>query len=200
MRFRDELKQHIIREKALELLVQEGLNGFSMQKLAKAAGVSPATSYIYYKDKEDLILELFVTEMKKMLEATLVNFDPSLPFREGLKVQWINRAKYYMKHPDSMRFMEQIRHSPLQEKAAQRLDKKFSRIMESFVDHAIKRKELIKVPVEVYWSVAFAPLYALVNFHISGQSIGGRPFRFSDRIMLQALDLVLKALHPTGQK
>lgn len=196
MRVRDESKQHCIREQALQLLVKEGLNGFSMQKLAKAAGVSPATSYIYYKDKEDLILELFAREMEKMIEASLLHFDPALSFREGLKVQWINRARYYMKHPDSMRFLEQIRHSPLQEKAMGRMDERFKNIMGAFVHNAIKRKELVKVPVEVYWSVAFAPLYSLVNFHLSGQSIGGRPFKFSDKLMLQALDLVLKALKP----
>ena len=50
MRTRDENKEQLVRQKALELIVNQGLEGFSMQKLAKAAAVSPATLYIYYKD------------------------------------------------------------------------------------------------------------------------------------------------------
>ena len=54
MRLRDEQKELLVRTKALELLVAEGFNGFSMHKLAKAANVSPATLYIYFQNKEDV--------------------------------------------------------------------------------------------------------------------------------------------------
>jgi TetR/AcrR family transcriptional regulator, multidrug resistance operon repressor len=52
------------------------------------------------------------------------------------------------------------------------------------------------VPYEVYWSIAFAPLYNLVKFHVNGKSIRGRKFILSDKIMKEAFDLVLKALKP----
>src|SRR3954464_14397462 len=112
MRVRDPDKEHAIREKALEMIVAQGFDGLSMQKLAKAAGVSPATIYIYFKDREDLIVELWVAEMKKMVAATLQGFDPSMSFEEGLKVQWLNRAQHCMENPLSMHFMEQIKYSP----------------------------------------------------------------------------------------
>src|SRR5690348_11655773 len=100
MRTRDELKEQVIRQKALEMIVGEGFDGFSMQKLAKAADVSPATIYIYFKDKEDLILQLCRQEGTMMTEETLKDFTPSMSFSEGLKVQWVNRAKYCLKHPE----------------------------------------------------------------------------------------------------
>src|SRR6476620_2810578 len=112
MRLRDEHKERVIREKALQMMVKEGLEGFSMQKLAKAADVSPATIYIYFKDKEDLVTQLCKDAGKKMMDITFKNFDPSMSFSEGLKVQWINRANYCMKFPDQMHFLEQVQHSP----------------------------------------------------------------------------------------
>jgi len=196
MRIRDENKELAIRQKALKMIVREGFDGFSMQKLAKAAGVSPATIYIYFKDREDLILQLCAEEGKKMAEATLKNFDPAMSFSEGLKIQWMNRARYCLKNPSQMHFLEQIRHSPLQEKSLQIMGDNFKNAMKTFVMNAIKRGELVKVPVEVYWSVAFAPLYNLVKFHMAGRSLGGNKFRLSDKIMLQTLELVLKALKP----
>ena len=62
---------------------------------------------------------------------------------------------------------------------------------------AIARKEVVKVPVEIYWSMAFAPLYQLVKFHQHGKGMPGNgPFALDDKIMNLALDLVLKALKP----
>src|SRR5690606_19425317 len=102
MRKRDESKAIIIKEKALEMVVKCGFDGFSMQKLAKKARISPATIYIYFKDKEDLILQLYQEENQKMTEATLKHFRPSMSFSEGLKVQWINRSRYCMENNAKM--------------------------------------------------------------------------------------------------
>jgi AcrR family transcriptional regulator len=70
MRLRDEQKELLVRTKALELLVEEGFNGFSMHKLAKAANVSPATLYIYFQNKEDLIVQLGIEVGQKIQEVT----------------------------------------------------------------------------------------------------------------------------------
>src|SRR5579885_3353061 len=129
MRTRDENKEKQIRQKALEMLVQEGFDGLSMQKLAKAASVSPATIYIYFKHREDLIIQIAVEINKKVGAATLKDFDPSMSLKEGLRVQWKNRAKYCMKYPLEMKFMEQIRHSPLDIKVRKMMDKNFTQIM-----------------------------------------------------------------------
>ena len=197
MRIRDDNKVQSIREHAIDLIVEQGFDGFSMQKLAKAANVSPATLYIYYKDREDLILKLWEEAFKEMAEATLKNFDPEMSFREGLKTQWINRAKFCMKHPKQMTFMEQLRHSPLQEKALEALQRSgFKDAMAAFVTNAIKRNELVKVQLEVYWSIAFAPMYALVKFHLEGTSIGGKKFTLTDKVMNETMELVIKALTP----
>ncbi|HTL09546.1 MAG TPA: TetR/AcrR family transcriptional regulator [Chitinophagaceae bacterium] len=196
MRTRDDNKIQAIRAHAVEMIVKQGFDGFSMQKLAKAAGVSPATLYIYYKDREDLIMQLWAASFSAMATATLKNFDPSMSFSEGLRVQWLNRAKYCLKYPQEMQFMEQLRHSPLQEKALEMVDGGFKNAMYTFVNNAIKKNELVKVQLEVYWSIAFAPMYNLVKFHLEGQSIGGKKFTLTDKVLHETLALVIKALTP----
>ena len=179
------------------MIVKHGFDGFSMQKLARAARVSPATIYIYFQDREDLILQLYAQVRARMFAATFANFDPAMPFDEGLKVQWINRARYFLKHPLEMHFMEQIRFSPLHERAVEATGGRFHEIMKAFVGHAIQRKQLIKAPVEVFWAVAFAPLYQLVKFHMHGRNFpGAGPFSLDEKTMQLTLNLVLKALKP----
>jgi TetR/AcrR family transcriptional regulator, multidrug resistance operon repressor len=185
-----------IREKAVEMIVSQGFDGFSMQKLAKAANVSPATLYIYYKDREDLIMQLWIESFKEMAEATLKNFDPAMSFAEGLRLQWKNRAKFCLKNPQQMQFMEQLRHSPLQEKALDMMGAGFKNAMKTFVLNAIKKNQLVKVQVEVYWSIAFAPLYGLIKFHQEGKNMGGDKFTLTEKIMDETLALVIKALTP----
>ena len=196
MRTRDDNKIQAIRQKAVDMIVRQGFDGFSMQKLAKAAGVSPATLYIYYKDREDLIMQLWGESFKEMAGATLKNFDPGMSFSEGLRIQWMNRAKFCLKNPQQMQFMEQLRHSPLQEKALDMMGAGFKNAMKAFVSNAIKRNELVKVQVEVYWSIAFAPLYGLIKFHQEGKNMGGEKFALTEKVMNETLALVIKALTP----
>jgi len=59
-----ELTNRAIREKvfteACKILKQDGWNGFTMNKLAKAVGVAKGTLYIYFKDKLDVVI--FINE------------------------------------------------------------------------------------------------------------------------------------------
>lgn len=186
----------MIREKAIEIVVKEGLDGFGVNKLAKAAGVSPATIYIYYKDKEDLILRLGLEVSREMLDHSLKDFDPKKSFAEGLKRQWQNRMNFFIKHPLEVQFIEQIRYSQYYETIQEELTRGFQDVMGEFVHNAIKRKELLPLPFEVYWSVAYAPLYQLIKFHLQGRSFQGRKFALTDKTITQTLQLVLKALKP----
>lgn len=196
MRPRDENKEQAIREKAIEMAVELGFDGLSMQKLAKAAGVSPATIYIYYKDREDLLAQLSIYVSTKMIAATFKDFDPSMSFEEGMKVQWFNRAKYWMDNPIEGKFVEQVKHSPYNCHVVPTMKKDFSEKMKAFVKNAIARGEMQKLPVAIFWSTAFAPLYSLIKFHMAGKSMSGERFVLTDDILMQALQLTLKALKP----
>ena len=196
MRVRDENKIESIFQQALEMIVNEGFEGLSMQKLAKAAGVSPATIYIYFKDKEDMLLQLNKRETDRFFAAVIEGFDPEMDFATGLAVQWKNRAKYIIDYPDRGHFMEHFTFTPLLSKSMSKRDPRFSAVMHRFVSKAIENKELITMPFEVYWSIAFAPLYNLVRYHKAGMNLSGEPFVLTEVMLMQTLALVLKALKP----
>ena len=197
MRPRDEIKEQSIRLKAIETIVKEGFDGLSMQKLAKEAGVSPATIYIYFKDKDDLITQIITEEAHKMSAAILEDFDPDMAFEAGLRKQWENRSKYFLSNPLKMQFLELVRNSPALEENY-RMDQKFLDAMRAFTHNAIERKELIKLPLEVFWSMAYAPLYQLIKFHLSPGMMGPSKGNFilDEKAREQALQLVIKALRP----
>ncbi|WP_298709273.1 TetR/AcrR family transcriptional regulator [Chitinophaga sp.] len=196
MRPRDENKICLLHKKAIEMIVHEGLDGFGVNKLARAAGVSPATLYIYFKDREDLIIQVTLRVTQTMLEESLRDFDPDMHFEEGLRKQWHNRASHFTRNPLDVEFIEKMRYSHLYNKVSVQVYASFKDVMGKFVRNAIERKELIELPFEVYWSVAFAPLYQLIKFHTQEKTFGHQPFKLTDESMELALQLVLKALKP----
>lgn len=59
MRKKDDEKQKSIKEAVIKLILKEGFHGTSISKIAKEAGVSPATVYIYYENKEVMLQDIY---------------------------------------------------------------------------------------------------------------------------------------------
>jgi AcrR family transcriptional regulator len=201
VRSRDPKKEKAIRRRALELIVRSGLDGFSMQKLARAARVSPATLYIYFQDRDDLVFQVYREQMEAMTAEALRDFDPDGPFEDGLRVQWRNRARYALRHPREAQFLEQVRHSPYFAAFRERLPQTFFETMRRFATNAIARKEMRPMPPEIFWSLAYAPLYQLVRFAQQDGGFfrrgAGQPkFQLTDATLEQALRCVLSAVRP----
>ncbi|BAV04119.1 transcriptional regulator, TetR family [Filimonas lacunae] len=196
MRPRNTDKQELVQQKAIEMLVTDGFEGFSVNKLAKACEISVATLYIYYKDKDDLVIKIATEEAKKMGDAMLRDFSPDLSLEDGLRIQWRNRYEWLLEQPHTYRMFEQLRNSTYQERIVGSLTTPFKESMSSFLKNAIDRGELPKMPLEVFWSVAYAPLYNLVRFHHDGKSMGNKPFKVNSKMIWQTFDLVMKALKP----
>lgn len=191
---RDEDKVSLVKQKAIESVVKEGFEGFSMNKLAKACGISVATIYIYFKDKNDLLMSIAREEGDRMGDIFIENFDPTLSFEEGMRVQWTNRYNYVKNHPLTYLFFEQLRTSSYQEQFLDDFMKKFRTVISQFMNNVVDRGEVSEMPLEVFWSVAYAPLYSLVRFDREGQSIGGKPFHMTDEVLWNTFDLVIKGL------
>lgn len=177
------------------MIVQEGFKGLSMQKLARQAGISPATIYIYYKDRNDLLHQLYQEVLERSNAAALKNFDPDMNFADGLKLLWHNRYQYFLQHPDEFHFISQfinspmIRHSPTEEAA-------YSHMMQTFYQNAIKAGELTDLPLEALWPVAFAPLYQLIHFSLQKSVHPRQDMHITPAVLDQSLAIILKGLKP----
>ncbi|MBI3882822.1 MAG: TetR/AcrR family transcriptional regulator [Sphingobacteriales bacterium] len=194
MRTRSLDKQELVKQKAVEMMAAKGFESFSMNKLAKACNISVATLYIYYKDKDDLIIKIGIEEGQRMTDFIIKDFDPELPFEQGLRFQWQKRFDYTMNNALYGLFFEQLRTSSYHDKVFSSLHGNFKESMGKFVKGAVLRGEIDPVSVEVYWAVAYGPLYTLIRFAHEGRSIGGRPFTIDEQTLWQAFDLVVKAL------
>lgn len=195
MRTRDGSKIEAIRDCAIEIIVNEGFDGLSMQKLARAANVSPATIYIYHKNREDLLNNIFNEVQSTFNRAALDGFDPDAAFEEGLWIQWRNRFRFIQQYPLYLTFFEQFRNSPLINHDAIRVNE-FKEQMSRFVHNAVKRGEIKRMEPEVFWSVAYGSFYALVRFHLHQKSMMSKKFKLTEPMLKATFGMVVKALKP----
>jgi TetR/AcrR family transcriptional repressor of multidrug resistance operon len=196
MRTRDTNKEEIVKQKAIEMLVSQGVEGFGMNRLAKESGVSVATLYIYYSDKEDLIRKIGIDIGKNFFEEMLVGFSPHMSFVDGLRKQWENRSKFTINFPLQTTCFELLKHSTYGDAILAEITTDFKQQMSLFITNAIEKKELLPITFEVFWSIAYGSLYSLLELHREGKSMSGKPFVFTQEISDEAFNLVIKALTP----
>ncbi|MDR6843636.1 TetR/AcrR family transcriptional regulator [Flavobacterium granuli] len=196
MRTRDTNKEEIVKQKAIEMLVKLGIEGFGMNRLAKESGVSVATLYIYYTDKEDLIKKIGIEIGQDFFNEMVKDFSPEMPFKEGLRKQWENRARFVIKYPLRTSCWELLCHSSYRDYIINESLSDFKTIMTDFIKNSIDKKELIPLSNEVFWSIAYGPLYSLLRFHNEEKGIGGTPFKLTKEATEEAFELVIKALTP----
>jgi len=189
-------KEAALRSIALQIIADEGLENLSMQKLAKAANVSPRTIYIKYDNKEDFLIKLYIEEVLGEYEkAVLENFNPEMEFADGIKLLWLNGFRYLKDNRHAFALMQYGKSSPLLNKAYQQKNIKegdyFGPIV-SFVQRNIVTGVIKDFPFEVHRALLFSPVLELVNEYFDYKA---RPTQIiAEKIMLECCEVVIKGI------
>lgn len=147
MRIKDDTKVEAIFKASLKLIMQTGIAGLTMSKLAKEAGMATGTLYIYFKSKEELLNNLYLKLNDESIERFLKGYDDTEPFRMGLKKIWINYLTHRIEHYEESVFLEQYYRSPFITKDHKRLAEKMKKPVHQLIQRG-KREMLIKNDVD----------------------------------------------------
>lgn len=196
MRLRNLEKEDAIKSVALQMIADEGLENLSMQRLAKAAGISPRTIYLKYENKEDLLIKLFIDEVLGNYEKqTLLNFSPEMGLEEGLKLLWSNVFRYLTANRHAFALLRYGKSSPLLNKAFRERDIKegdYFAPIHSFLNQKIQKGLIKKLPVDIYRIILFSPLIEMVAEYFDHLD---RPKQLiTPKILNQCLDVLIKGI------
>lgn len=97
-RHKEELKNDIL-EAAKKLFMEKGFEATSIRNIAEQIEYSPATIYLYYKDKNDIIHALHHEGFKLLIQHFSVIETIEHPF-ERLKAMGKAYIQFAIKHPD----------------------------------------------------------------------------------------------------
>lgn len=163
MRIKDEKKYKAILNAAITQFKDEGFAKASISKIAKLADLSPATIYIYFENKEDMIVKLYLYLRKEMSEIVLGDISLSGCIEAAYKKIWKNYYYYCLNNEKAFDYMMQFINSPFA--VAVKSDSDliyFSKIYELF--SLGKDKGVIKqVSDEILFAYSFYPAAQLAN-------------------------------------
>lgn len=112
MRRKDDEKAQRIKEAVIAVVLEEGFGGASISKIAKRAGLSPATLYIYYENKESMLQAIYVDCSEELFGAVLDGVRNARSGEE--KIERIMRGyfDFILGHETLFAFVEQFAASP----------------------------------------------------------------------------------------
>lgn len=163
MRIKDLHKQEAIIEATVDLVNEIGFVSSSVSKIAKRAGVSPATIYIYYKNKEDLLVSTYIEIKTKLGDAAIKNIDENKPIRDILKKVWIDMFDFISINKKFFRFTEQFSHSPFSELVKKEEVEKVFEPIYKIVTKGIEQKIIKNVNYDILSAFMFYPIITLAN-------------------------------------
>lgn len=177
MRSKDDIKQEALFEATVKLVNEIGFAASSVSKIAREAGISPATIYIYYKNKEDLLVSTYVEIKKNMSRAVQEGFDESRPIRDILKQVWFRMFDYITAHPAYFQYTEQFANSPYQALVDKNQIEGFFEPVMRVLTRGIEQKIIKDVDFHILTAFIFYPILAISNsrvcmdFELTGEMI-----------------------------
>ena len=112
MRKKDDVKEKSIKEAVIKLILQEGFHGTSISKIAKAAGVSPATVYIYYENKEIMLQDIYREYSEDIFDYLLSKVKNSMDGEQVIEVLARGYYTYIRENGEIFHFVDQFSSCP----------------------------------------------------------------------------------------
>ena len=112
MRRKDDEKARNIKEAVIKLILQEGFHGASISKIAKMAGVSPATVYIYYDNKENMLQDIYSEYSEDIYDYLSDRVSRDMGGPQLIEMLIRSYYDYIVEHKEIYSFVEQFSSCP----------------------------------------------------------------------------------------
>jgi TetR/AcrR family transcriptional repressor of multidrug resistance operon len=138
------------------LLAHRGIHGFTIRQVAEQAGVATGTLYLYFKDREQLILEVQRYVCQQVAERLFVAHEPQRPLYEQYCQFSLSLWQLYRSEPEILLCKNQFDHLPPEVMQRQYADlRQVMRPLVDFFHQGRDQGELKDLPDEALFALAF---------------------------------------------
>ena len=188
MRTRDQAKYDSIVNASIKLINELGFDGISIAKIAKKAKVSPATIYIYFKNKEDLFTKLYIDIREKMSHGALEGLQEEMDTEETFKSIWYHSFTLNLQHPEYLTYREQFEQTTMMKNIKPDNFTLFQTV-DKLLKHGIREKTINDHPISILTAFGYAPIITLLKYHQAGI------VKMDDDNIKQACEIAWNAIH-----
>ncbi len=168
MRYKDEHKKEAIYEATILLLNKEGFSSTSMSKIAKHAGVSASTIYIYFKNKDDMLKKLYLDTKKKM-SAKMFTDTTNDDAKSSLAKVIRNYIDFILDNQDAFLFLQQFTNSPYMTELDEREASTYFTPMYQLVKKGQEEGTFKDVDANLLFAYIEPPITELAKRHFKGE-------------------------------
>lgn len=111
-------KRNALLKATLSLVNNNGFHDAPMSKIAKMANVSPATIYIYFENKQDLINQLYLELKISYTAQAFKDYSENLPVKIAFELIWYNIADYKLRQVEEAWFLAQCDNTTMIDEAS----------------------------------------------------------------------------------
>lgn len=147
-------KRNALIEATIELVNNDGFHATPMSKIAKMANVSPATIYLYFDNKQDLVNKTYIEVKARYTSYAFETYKETMPVEIGFEVIWKRIADFKLKEGANAMFLAQCDNTPIIDEASRQEGIKH---LQPLLDlWARGKKEDIIKPISDYLLYAYA--------------------------------------------
>jgi AcrR family transcriptional regulator len=167
-----ELHQTIL-EAAAKLFEEKGYEGFSLRQVAEEIGYSPTTIYLYFKDKDDLLLNVVYDGFKLFGESLQQAYDSVQDPLERLRVVGWAYFHFAMSHPIHYRLMFMQRGEFLRQKPPAGYDSVIDSfgVIQRTIAEGIEAGVMIPGDLRSYSTLIWASVHGVVSLILTSSHV-----------------------------
>ncbi|MDP5076567.1 MAG: TetR/AcrR family transcriptional regulator [Nonlabens sp.] len=110
---KSELKRKALVDATISLVNNNGFHATPISKIAKIANVSPATIYLYFENKQDLVNKIYLQVKEEFTSYSFANYSEETPVEQSFKEIWNRIAQFKMGRMDKAIFLAQCDNTPV---------------------------------------------------------------------------------------
>ena len=147
-------KRNALIKATIELVNNNGFHATSMSKIAQMANVSPATIYLYFENKQDLVNKTYIEVKAEYTKYAFATYNEKMSVEEGFQIIWKRIADFKLKECENAMFLAQCDNTPMIDEASRQEGiKHLQPLLELW---ARGKKEGVIKPISDYLLYAYA--------------------------------------------
>jgi len=160
---KSKVKRESLVRATISLVNNDGFHAAPMSKIAKMAGVSPGTIYLYFENKQDLVNQVYIEVKAAFTQCAFKDYQETLSVEVGFEKIWKNIAKFKLNEVEEAMFLSQCDNTPMIDEPGRKEGLKHLRPLLDLWERG--QKEGIIKTVSPYMLYAFSiyPLAFLMN-------------------------------------
>jgi AcrR family transcriptional regulator len=106
-------KRNALIKATIELVNNSGFHATPMSKIAKMANVSPATIYLYFENKQDLVNQTYLEVKTKYTDFVFKTYNENTSVKTGFELIWKRIAEFNINECEYSFFLTQCNNTPI---------------------------------------------------------------------------------------